>query len=102
MDIIVVYLLVQLQMALEEQVGDLTLELNKKEDELKERTSQLIEKQEEIDQYIAEAKTYDVVLRVKPEKASQIKSKMIDGQKCLVIPMQENEHATINGVNTTV
>lgn len=90
------------KMALEEQVGDLTLELNKKEDELKERTSQLIEKQEEIDQYIAEAKTYDVVLRVKPEKASQIKSKMIDGQKCLVIPMQENEHATINGVNTTV
>lgn len=47
-------------------------------------------------------KTYDVILRVKPEKASQIKSQMIDGQKCLVIPMEENEHAAINGVNTTV
>ena len=89
-------------MALEDQVGDLTLQLNAKDDELKERTSQLIEKQEEIDNYIAETKTYDVVLRVKPEKASQIKSQIIDGEKCLVIPMKDNEHATINGVNTTV
>ena len=47
-------------------------------------------------------KTYDVILRVKPEKASQIKSQLIDGRKCLVIPMEENEHAAINGVNTTV
>lgn len=47
-------------------------------------------------------KTYDVILRVKPEKAAQIKSQMIGGQKCLVIPMEENEHAAINGVNTTV
>ena len=47
-------------------------------------------------------KTYDVVLRVKPEKVSQIQSRMIDGQKCLVIPMDENEHAAVNGVNTTV
>lgn len=47
-------------------------------------------------------KTYDVILRVKPEKVPQIKSQMIDGQKCLVIPMGENEHAAVNGVNTTV
>ena len=47
-------------------------------------------------------KTYDVILRVKPEKVPQIKSQMIDGHKCLVIPMEENEHAAVNGVNTTV
>ncbi len=47
-------------------------------------------------------KTYDVILRVKPEKVPQIKSQIIDGQKCLVIPMDENEHAAVNGVNTTV
>ncbi len=47
-------------------------------------------------------KTYDVILRVKPEKVSQIHSQMIDGQKCLVIPMEEDEHAAVNGVNTTV
>lgn len=90
------------KMALEDQVGTLTVQLNEKDEALAERTSQLIEKQEEIDNYIAETKTYDVVLRVKPEKASQIKSQVINGQKCLVIPMGVDEHATINGVNTTV
>lgn len=90
------------KLALEDQVGTLTVQLNEKDEALAERTSQLMEKQEEIDHYIAETKTYDVVLRVKPEKASQIKSQMINGQKCLVIPMGEDEHATINGVNTTV
>ena len=90
------------KMALEDQVGTLTVQLNEKDEALAERTSQLIEKQVEIDNYIAETKTYDVVLRVKPEKASQIKSQVINGQKCLVIPMGEDEHATINGVNTTV
>ena len=90
------------KMALEDQVGTLTVQLNEKDEALAERTSQLIEKQEEIDNYIAETKTYDVVLRVKPEKESQIKSQVINGQKCLVIPMGEDEHATINGVNTTV
>lgn len=90
------------KLALEDQVGVLTLQLNEKNSELEERTTQLLEKQEEIDNYIAETKTYDVVLRVKPEKAAQIKSQIINGEKCLVIPMKENENATINGVNTSV
>ena len=47
-------------------------------------------------------KTYDVILRVKPEKVGQIHSEMIGGKKCLVIPMEEDEHAAVNGVNTTV
>ena len=76
------------RMALEDQVGVLT--------------TQLQDKTEELDHYISETKTYDVVLRVKPEKASQIHSKEIDGKKCIVIPMEENEHATINGVNTNI
>lgn len=49
-----------------------------------------------------DVKTYDVILRVKPEKVDQIKSQVIDGQKCIVIPLDENEHAAVNGVNTTV
>ena len=32
-------------------------------------------------------RTYDVILRVKPEKVGQIHSQVINGQKCLVIPM---------------
>ena len=41
---------------------------------------------------------YDVVLQVKPEKVSQIKSQIIDGQKCIVIPINENEQTTVNGL----
>ncbi|PKM96362.1 MAG: hypothetical protein CVU84_01200 [Firmicutes bacterium HGW-Firmicutes-1] len=41
---------------------------------------------------------YDVFLRVKPEKISQIKSQIIDGRRCIIIPMDENEHANVNGV----
>ncbi len=41
---------------------------------------------------------YDVVLKVKPEKMDQIKSQIIDGQKCIVIPMDEHEHANVNGL----
>lgn len=51
---------------------------------------------------VPEVKTYDVILRVKPEKVGQIHSETINGQRCLVIPMDENEHAAVNGVNTTV
>ncbi|WP_066889190.1 DUF4317 domain-containing protein [Clostridium nigeriense] len=40
---------------------------------------------------------YDVILEVKPEKVSQIKSQIIDGQKCIVIPISENEQAKVNG-----
>ena len=58
--------------------------------------------EEEIENYIAETRNYDVVLHVKPEKANKIHASMIDGKKCIVIPMEENEQATINGVNTTL
>ena len=47
---------------------------------------------------MAETKNYDVVLHVKPEKASQIHSSTIDGKKCIIVPMDENENASINGV----
>lgn len=56
----------------------------------------------EDDDEVPAVKTYDVILRVKPEKVGQIHSQVIDGQKCLVIPMDEDEHAAVNGVNTTV
>jgi len=44
------------------------------------------------------ATVYDVILQVKPEKISQIKSQIIDGQKCIVIPINENEQTTVNGL----
>lgn len=40
---------------------------------------------------------YDVILQVKPEKIPQIKSQIIDGQRCIVIPINENEQTNVNG-----
>ncbi|MBE5888197.1 MAG: DUF4317 domain-containing protein [Lachnospiraceae bacterium] len=87
---------------MEDQIVVLNQQLSEKNTELAERTTQLQEKQEEIDNYMAETRNYDVVLHVKPEKANQIHSSVIDGKKCIVIPMDENEQATINGINTTL
>ena len=55
-----------------------------------------------VDKRKFEVKTYDVVLHVKPEKAVKIKSQIIDGQKYLVIPMDDNENVNVNGIQTTV
>lgn len=87
---------------LADQVEVLTQQLDEKTNLLNETTTQLNEKAEALDTYESETKTYDVILRVKPEKASQIHTQDIGGKRCLVIPMDENEHAAINGVNTTV
>lgn len=83
----------------------------KKEKELEQQVvslkQQLVEKSLEVEEVNDEdgersVKTYDVILRVKPEKANQIKSQIIDGQKYLVIPMNEDEYANVNGVSTIV
>ena len=42
----------------------------------------------------------DIFLRVKPEKAGSIRTRMIDGQSCLVIPVNENDDVDINGLRT--
>lgn len=44
------------------------------------------------------ASDYDVILQVKPEKIPEIKSQIINGQKCIVIPINENEQTTVNGL----
>ena len=35
---------------------------------------------------------------MKPEKAERVKFDTIDGQKYLMIPMEEDEHVNLNGV----
>ena len=70
--------------------------------EKKEMENQIVSLNKQIEEYKAETRNYDVVLHVKPEKANKIHSTVIDGKKCIVIPMEENEQAAINGVNTTL
>lgn len=40
---------------------------------------------------------FDVILKVKPQKVDQISYQIINGKKCLIIPMEEDEHANVNG-----
>ncbi|NFA59876.1 DUF4317 domain-containing protein [Clostridium sporogenes] len=48
------------------------------------------------------ASKYDVILQVKPEKIPQIKSQIIDGQKCIVIPINNDEQTTVNGLDDLI
>jgi hypothetical protein len=46
-----------------------------------------------------EAKSWaEVFLRMKPDKAELVKCETIDGQKYILIPMEENEQVNLNGV----
>lgn len=77
---------------------DTALESNNDED--------LVEVNEEINEEDLNSESnnddFDVVLHVKPQKVSQITSQIIDGKKCIIIPMDENEQANVNGVNTMI
>lgn len=102
--------------SMEALIDNKALEANAKIKEQKELVKQVHELQKElVEKDLMEAgtvpeeetsgdsvKTYDVVLRVKPEKANQIKSQIVNGQKCLIIPMDEGEYVNVNGINTQV
>lgn len=45
---------------------------------------------------------YDIVLKVKPEKVSEIKTRIIDGQNYIIIPINENEQTTVNGLDDLI
>ena len=57
---------------------------------------------ENIDNSTNTSEDYDIILKVKPEKVPQIKSQIIDGKKYLVIPIDENEQTTVNGIDSLV
>jgi hypothetical protein len=70
-----------------------------KEEYLEKQVETLQHKLEEV---TGEIKKYDVVLQVKPEKVSAIKTQVIDGRKCIVIPMEEDEQISVNGANDLI
>lgn len=65
-------------------------------------TKQEIGKNENTDNPEQEQDWAEVFLRMKPDKAERVKSQTIDGQKYLLIPMEEEEHVNLNGVETTL
>jgi hypothetical protein len=44
-----------------------------------------------------DTETFDVILKVKEEKVSKIRTEIIEGKKFILIPMEEDEQALVNG-----
>lgn len=71
----------------------------RKEKALIEQVQKLQEKLNEVtNETIGQDEKFDVILRVKPQKVDQITSQVINGKKSLIIPMDEDEQITVNGV----
>ena len=71
-------------------------EQRKKERALEKQVEFLMDK---LEQVVPESNIdgeYDIVLQVKPEKINEVKTQIIDGQEYIVIPVNENEKASIN------
>ena len=57
-------------------------------------------KEADIDAPQSETAEFDVVLKVKPSKASLIKAETIDDQKYIMIPIEDYEQLKVNGIET--
>lgn len=72
------------------------------ENEKNKATKVLVEQiqvlQERLSETVKEtAQNYDIVLKVKEDKVSQIKTKVLEGKKYILIPVEEDEQTSING-----
>lgn len=75
----------------------------------REQTLSLTRKIESLEQQLADQDSLPwdetspaIVLQVSEDKAKQIQSQVIDGQKCLVIPLEDGDGARINGAPATL
>ena len=64
---------------------------------LQERVVDLTQKLEDAGVITPEGQEVDILVKVAPEKADQITAAYIDGRRCLLIPMEENDRTRING-----
>lgn len=65
--------------------------------QLQEKVVDLTKKLEDAGVITSDGTDIDVVVKVTPEKVKEIHTAFVDGKRCLVIPMEEDEEAKING-----
>lgn len=65
--------------------------------QLQEKVVDLTKKLEDAGVITSDGTDIDVVVKVAPEKVEEIHTAFVDGKRCLVIPMKEDEEAKING-----
>lgn len=86
----------KLEEILTEQIEDL-------QKELVEKTFDAVAKSTDADELSSESgfsQSYDIILRVKPDKVPKIHADTIDGQRVMVIPLSDDEYINLNGINT--
>lgn len=65
--------------------------------QLQEKVVDLTKKLEDAGVITSDGTDIDVVVKVTPKKVEEIHTAFVDGKRCLVIPMEEDEEAKING-----
>lgn len=72
-------------------------ELRLEKKSLQERVADLTTQLKESGVIDEKGKENDIVVKVNPEKMEQITTTFLDGKKCIIIPVDDGEKATING-----
>lgn len=72
-------------------------ELRLEKKSLQERVADLTSQLKESGVIGEDGKENDIIVKVNPEKIEQISTTFLDGKKCIIIPVDDGEKATING-----
>ena len=94
------------QKALANQVLALQSAIEEKDAALEEKDTVIKQQTQELSivaaPELSQTSAVDVVVKVKPERASKVTTIIIDGTPCLVIPVEDNFHVKINGVDKDI
>lgn len=94
------------QKALTDQVLALRTTIEEQEAAIEEKDTVIKQQHQELSivssPELSQQSAVDVVVKVKADRASQVTKKVIDGTPCLVIPVEDNFHIKINGVDKDV
>lgn len=94
---------VRLQEKIEQVKEEASIKLEKEEESILDSSNiHQTEDGSKVEDNLNPDEAFDVVLKVRPEKVSEIKSQIIDGKKCLVIPINENEQAKVNDIEDLI
>lgn len=94
------------QKALTDQVLALRTTIEEQEAAIEEKDTVIKQQHQELSivssPELSQQSAVDVVVKVKADRASQVTKKVIDGTPCLVIPVEDNFHIKINGVDKDI
>lgn len=94
------------QKALTDQVLALRTTIEEQEAAIEEKDTVIKQQHQELSivssPELSQQSAVDVIVKVKADHASQVTKKVIDGTPCLVIPVEDNFHIKINGVDKDI